>query len=158
MVSTCPRRWSALPYATTGKSMFYVADLRSLPFADAELDGVICWYSLMYLAPVDRPAAYAERARALKPGAPLAVAFKVGDGQHRRAGRTLNLGIEFDIWWHSPEDLTRPHRCWVQHHVLGRTARRRWRGAASGLPVLRRRDAVPVLADGHVPCWCDRLL
>ncbi len=84
---------------------FDVADLRSLPFSDAELDGVVCWYSLMYLAPVDRPAAYDELARVLKPGAPLAVAFKVGDGQHHRAGRTLNLGIEFDIWWHSPEDL-----------------------------------------------------
>jgi hypothetical protein len=59
----------------------------------------------MYLAPVDRPAAYDELARVLKPGAPLAVSFKVGDGQHHRAGRTLNLGIEFDIWWHSPEDL-----------------------------------------------------
>jgi SAM-dependent methyltransferase len=86
-------------------STFDIADLRSLPFADAELDGVVCWYSLMYLAPVDRPAAYSELARVLKPGAPLAVAFKAGDGQHRRAGRTLNLGIEFDIWWHSPDDL-----------------------------------------------------
>src|SRR5215218_9435533 len=52
------------------KFRFDVADLRALPFADAELDGVVCWYSLMYLAPVHRPAAYNELARVLKPGAP----------------------------------------------------------------------------------------
>lgn len=82
---------------------FEVADLRTLPFADGELDGAVCWYSLMYLPPDDRPAAYRELGRVLKPGAPLATAFKVGDGTHRRGGQSLDLGIEFDIWWHVPE-------------------------------------------------------
>jgi SAM-dependent methyltransferase len=84
-----------------------VADLRALPFADGELDGAVCWYSLMYLAPAERPAAYRELARVLRPGAPLATAYKAGDGRHRRGGRTLDLGIEFDIWWHAPEELER---------------------------------------------------
>jgi ubiquinone/menaquinone biosynthesis C-methylase UbiE len=39
---------------------FDVADLRELPFEDAWLAGVVCWYSLMYLPPHDRPAALAS--------------------------------------------------------------------------------------------------
>jgi SAM-dependent methyltransferase len=42
---------------------YEVADLRELPFHDASLAGIVCWYSLMYLAPSDRPAAFAELAR-----------------------------------------------------------------------------------------------
>ena len=34
---------------------FDVADLRELPVEDASLAGVVCWYSLMYLAPACRP-------------------------------------------------------------------------------------------------------
>jgi hypothetical protein len=30
---------------------YEVADLRELPFPDASLAGIVCWYSLMYLAP-----------------------------------------------------------------------------------------------------------
>jgi ubiquinone/menaquinone biosynthesis C-methylase UbiE len=41
---------------------FGVAGLRALPFADASLAGVACWYSLMYLAPSGRPAAFGELA------------------------------------------------------------------------------------------------
>jgi SAM-dependent methyltransferase len=80
---------------------FDVADLRALPFEDASLAGVVCWYSLMYLAPEDRAGAFAELARVVAPGGHLACAFKVGDDRVRRGGRTLDLGIEFDIWWHS---------------------------------------------------------
>jgi ubiquinone/menaquinone biosynthesis C-methylase UbiE len=47
---------------------FGVADLRDLPFADASLAGVVCWYSLMYLAPSDRSAAFGELARVVKAG------------------------------------------------------------------------------------------
>lgn len=82
---------------------FEVGDLRALPFGDGELDGALCWYSLMYLAPEERAAAYAEVARVLAPGAPFVVAFKAGDGTHRRAGQLL--GVEFDIWWHDPDRL-----------------------------------------------------
>lgn len=86
---------------------FDVADLRDLPFGDASLAGVVGWYSLMFLAPGDRPAAFGELARVVRPGGYLVTAFKAGDGQHRRAGRTLNLGVEFDIWWLSPAEMER---------------------------------------------------
>jgi ubiquinone/menaquinone biosynthesis C-methylase UbiE len=47
---------------------YEVADLRELPFADASLAGIVCWYSLMYLAPSDRPKAFAELARSTSTG------------------------------------------------------------------------------------------
>ncbi|MFC4942639.1 class I SAM-dependent methyltransferase [Pseudonocardia sp. GCM10023141] len=86
---------------------FDVADLRELPFDDASLSGALCWYSLMYLAPADRRSAFGELARVVAPGGYLATAFKAGDDTLRRGGRTLDLGIEFDIYWYSPEEMER---------------------------------------------------
>lgn len=84
---------------------FDVADLRELPFGDASLAGVVCWYSLMFLAASDRPAAFGELARVVKPGGYLATAFKAGDSQVRRAGRSTGLGVEFDVYWLSPDEM-----------------------------------------------------
>jgi SAM-dependent methyltransferase len=84
---------------------FDVADVRSLPFEDSSLAGVVCWYSLMYLAPADRPRAFGELARVLRPGGYLATAFKAGDDGLRRGG--LTVGVEFDIYWLSPEEMRR---------------------------------------------------
>ena len=55
----------------------------------------------MYLPPEQRGVAFAELARVLRPGAPLAAALKLGDDSPRRGGRTLDLGIGFDLWWMS---------------------------------------------------------
>lgn len=86
---------------------FQVADLRALPFEDGSMAGAVAWYSLMYLPPDDRPGAFGELARVVAPGGHLALAWKAGDDQLRRAGRTLDLGIEFDIYWHSPAEVER---------------------------------------------------
>jgi SAM-dependent methyltransferase len=86
---------------------YHVADLRELPFPDASLAGIVCWYSLMYLAPSDRPAAFAELARVVKPGGYLLTAFKAGDGSLRRGGLPTSLGVEFDIYWLSPDEMER---------------------------------------------------
>jgi len=86
---------------------FDVADVRELPFPDASLAGLVCWYSLMFLAPADRPAAFGELARVVKPGGYLVTAFKAGDSTRRRAGHSTGLGIEFDIYWLAPEDMER---------------------------------------------------
>lgn len=82
-----------------------VADLRELPFADASLAGAVCWYSLMYLTPSDRPAAFRELARVIRPGGYLVTSFKAGDSQVRRGGRGTGLGVEFDVYWLSPEEM-----------------------------------------------------
>jgi SAM-dependent methyltransferase len=84
---------------------FDVADLRSLPFEDASLAGVVCWYSLIFLAPADRAVAFNELARVVKPGGYLVTAFKAGDGTVRRAGRSAGLGVEFDAYWLSPQEM-----------------------------------------------------
>jgi SAM-dependent methyltransferase len=86
---------------------FDVADLRALPFADASLAGAVCWYSLIYLAPEDRPLAFGELARVVRPGGHLVTAYKVGDNGVRRAGRATSLGVEFDVYWLSPEEMER---------------------------------------------------
>jgi SAM-dependent methyltransferase len=86
---------------------FDVADLRDLPIAAASLAGVVCWYSLMYLAPSDRPAAFDELARVVKPGGFLVTAFKAGDSQLRRGGHSTGLGVEFDVYWLSPGEMER---------------------------------------------------
>jgi len=86
---------------------FAVADLRELPIGDASLAGVVCWYSLMYLAPSDRPAAFSELARVVKAGGYLVTAFKAGDNQLRRGGRSVGLGVEFDVYWLAPEEMQR---------------------------------------------------
>ncbi|MEU8661512.1 class I SAM-dependent methyltransferase [Actinoplanes philippinensis] len=85
---------------------FEVADLRELPFPDASLAGVVCWYSLIFLAPPDRKPAFAELARVVKPGGHLVTAFKDGDGRHRRSGRSAGLGVEFDSYWLSAGEMT----------------------------------------------------
>ncbi|GAA1797142.1 class I SAM-dependent methyltransferase [Nocardioides hankookensis] len=86
---------------------FEVGDLRALPIGDAELDGAVGWYSMMYLDPDDRALAFAELARAVKPGGYVATAYKMGDDTLRRDGKTLDLGIGFDIYWHSPTEVER---------------------------------------------------
>lgn len=86
---------------------FGVADLRALPFEDASLAGVVCWYSLMYLAPSVRPTAFSELARVVRPGGYLVTAFKAGDSQVRRGGRSVGLGVEFDVYWLSPDEMER---------------------------------------------------
>jgi hypothetical protein len=34
-------------------------------------------------------------------------AFKAGDGQVRRGGRNTGLGVEFDVYWLSPDEVER---------------------------------------------------
>jgi SAM-dependent methyltransferase len=84
---------------------FEVADLRDLPFPEASLAGVVCWYSLIFLAPPDRATAFAELARVVRPGGYLVTAFKDGDGQHRRSGRSAGLGVEFDSYWLPAQEM-----------------------------------------------------
>jgi SAM-dependent methyltransferase len=84
---------------------FEVADLRHLPFADGELAGALCWYSLMYLPPAERARGFAEIARVVRPGGVLATAFKLGDDQVRRGGRSVGVG--FDVYWLSMGEMER---------------------------------------------------
>jgi SAM-dependent methyltransferase len=84
---------------------YEVADLRELPFADGSLAGVVCWFSLIYLAPDARAGAFAELARVVKSGGCLVTAFKHGDGTLRRNGPSTKLGVDFDRYWLSAREM-----------------------------------------------------
>jgi SAM-dependent methyltransferase len=87
---------------------YEVADLRELPFEDASLAGVVCWFSLIFLAPEARALAFAELARVVKPGGYLVAAFKHGDGTvHRNGPGSVvgSLGIDFDRYWLSAREM-----------------------------------------------------
>jgi SAM-dependent methyltransferase len=84
---------------------YEVADLRELPFEDASLAGVVCWYSLIYLPPDARAHAFAELARVVKPGGYLVTSFKHGDGILRRNGRSTDFGVDFDRYWLSAREM-----------------------------------------------------
>jgi hypothetical protein len=43
----------------------------------------------------------------VRPGGYLLTAFKAGDGQVRRGGRATGLGVEFDVYWLSPDEMER---------------------------------------------------
>jgi SAM-dependent methyltransferase len=82
------------------------ADLRELPYADASLAGVACWYSLLFLPPEARPVAFGEIARVVKPGGYLVCAYKNGDGRLRRGGAaTAKLGVDFDRYHQSAAEM-----------------------------------------------------
>ncbi|WP_045743769.1 class I SAM-dependent DNA methyltransferase [Actinoplanes rectilineatus] len=87
---------------------YEVADLRDLPFEDTSLAGVVCWFSLIYLAPDARVPAFTELARVVKPGGYLVTAFKHGDGTgHRNPPGSLveDFGIDFDRYWLSAREM-----------------------------------------------------
>ena len=41
----------------------------------------------------------------VKPGGYLVTAFKAGDSQVRRGGRTTGLAVGFDVYWLSPDEM-----------------------------------------------------
>ncbi len=65
-----------------------VGDMRALPLAGRSLGGIAAFYSIIHLAPQQRPQALAEIQRVLVPRGVLFVAFHVG---------TEN--IHLDEWW-----------------------------------------------------------
>ena len=78
----------------TGNVTFQVADAMQLPFADASFDLVVIQFGVMFFP--DRPAAYAEARRVLKPGGTLLfnvwgsfAANAFGEISHRTAERFL---------------------------------------------------------------------
>lgn len=73
---------------------FVQGDMRALPVPDGAWAGLVAFYSLIHLPPADIPAALAEFARVLAPGAPALLSFHVGD-------ETLHL----EEWWGAPVSL-----------------------------------------------------
>lgn len=73
---------------------FRVADLRSLPAADASLRGIVAFYSLIHLPRPELPAAFQEFRRVLSPDGELLVAMHGGEGEIG-ASEFLGHAVEF---------------------------------------------------------------
>lgn len=58
---------------------FEEGDLTDLDLPDASLAAAVAWYSIIHLPAADRPRAFAELHRVLRPGGLLLVGFQVGD-------------------------------------------------------------------------------
>jgi SAM-dependent methyltransferase len=72
----------------------WVGDLLALPADDAEFGAAVALYSIIHLEPHERPLAFSELHRVLRPNGLLLVSFHVGtDVQHRDEW----LGHEVDI-------------------------------------------------------------
>jgi SAM-dependent methyltransferase len=84
---------------------FEVASMLDLPVGDIELDGALAWFSVIHLDDADRPRAYEELARVVRPGGWLLVGFHVSgetDAGHREPGEIERM----TTWWGHAVDLT----------------------------------------------------
>jgi SAM-dependent methyltransferase len=79
---------------------FRVGSLLALPLVDGELAGAVAFYSILHLRPEDRPAAYTEMARAVRPGGWLLVGFHVC-----LLGQDPGGIMHVDEWWGETVDL-----------------------------------------------------
>jgi uncharacterized protein YceH (UPF0502 family) len=82
---------------------FQVGDLRRLsrPATSAAWSAVLAWYSLIYLAASELPAAIAALVRPLAPGGWLVLAFHAGD-EVRHVDEWFGHEVDLDIVQHEP--------------------------------------------------------
>jgi hypothetical protein len=59
---------------------FMPGSMTDLDLADGSMAGLLAWYSLIHVPDAELPGVLAHFARVLRPGAPLLLAFHVGDG------------------------------------------------------------------------------
>lgn len=81
-----------------------VAGLAALPFADATVRGILCWYAIIHLRPDELPAVLREAHRALVPGGLLALGFQAGTGRRRIDG-AYGHALTLDAVLHEPREV-----------------------------------------------------
>lgn len=81
-----------------------VGSMLDLPLADGELAGIAAFYSLIHLQPDERPRAYAEFARVLRPGGLVLVAFHAGE-EVRHRDSWFDRPVSLDFFALRPEDV-----------------------------------------------------
>lgn len=89
---------------------FAAGDLRALPLADGVLAGATAFYSIIHLHPQERPVAFRELARVLRPGGQVLVAFHIDApgipmGTAHRETHFLGHDVTFDGWFLDPDDI-----------------------------------------------------
>lgn len=84
---------------------FGVASMLALPLEDGSLDGALAWFSVIHLAEDQRRIAYAEMARAVRPGGWLLLGFHVS-GDSVVGPRGPGEVARITTWWDQPVDLS----------------------------------------------------
>lgn len=83
---------------------FAVGDMAELDVADAALDGLVAWYSIIHVPPPELPAVLAEFHRVLRPGGHLLLAFQVGDDV-RHLDEAFGHRVALDFRRLQPDDV-----------------------------------------------------
>lgn len=83
---------------------FAVGSMADLPVADGSLGGLLAFYSLIHVPTAEVPQVLAEWRRALRPSAPVAIAFQVGSGV-RRVREHNGHDVDLDFHRRQPEQV-----------------------------------------------------
>ncbi|MFJ3791401.1 class I SAM-dependent methyltransferase [Kitasatospora sp. NPDC090091] len=81
-----------------------VGSMLDLPLADKELAGIVAFYSLIHLQSHERPRAYTEFARVLRPGGLVLAAFHAGE-EVRHRDSWFDRSVSLDFFALRPEDV-----------------------------------------------------
>ncbi|MDY0815584.1 class I SAM-dependent methyltransferase [Kitasatospora purpeofusca] len=83
---------------------FETGSLLDLPYRDGELSGAVAWYSIIHTPAGELPRVFAEFRRVLAAGAPLLLAFQVGDDV-LRLDRPFGRPVTLDFRRGRPERI-----------------------------------------------------
>jgi len=83
---------------------FQPGDILALPCADASLAGVTAYYAIVHFSPTDLRRAVAEMYRVLQPGAPLLLAFHIGEGSIH-VDEFLGRPVALDFMLFTPQNV-----------------------------------------------------
>ncbi|GIE96355.1 class I SAM-dependent DNA methyltransferase [Paractinoplanes rishiriensis] len=83
---------------------FRVGSLLALDLADASINGLVAWYSLVHTPKELLPAAFAEFARVLRPQGHLLIAFKAGDDK-RHITTAYGHDVDVDTYDYPPQAI-----------------------------------------------------
>ncbi|SIR67105.1 class I SAM-dependent methyltransferase [Microbacterium sp. RURRCA19A] len=81
-----------------------VAPLTALPFPDAGVRGILCWYAIIHSTHAEVAVIAEEAARVLVQGAPLLLAFQAGTGDHF-VPRAYGHDVSLHAVLHEPDDI-----------------------------------------------------
>ena len=83
-----------------------VAELTALPFPDATVRGILCWYSIIHSDADEVAAICREARRVLRPGGVILLGFQAGSG-NRRIERAYGHDIALNAVLHEPAAIAR---------------------------------------------------
>ncbi len=84
---------------------FVQADMRSLPFADESLAGIVAFYSLIHIPRAQIPAVLLELWRVLQPGGEMLVGFHRGQ-ETRHLDDFFDAAVDLDFHFFTSQEMT----------------------------------------------------